>query len=167
MQRRSCGGISKGSIKRKLLWLYLFLEVEGHVWHCLHERTMVIYNCNVWHRLRPCGGVGSGSGSGRRQLGSGCIGTLWKWNDPFVLLQCWLEKEDVYHIPSLYLGRGCTGELSCAKAKRSFGSTCTRKKEAKKASRRTICVTPKISDFLFRRWWPISTCGHYFAMLTA
>ena len=43
------------------------------------------------------------------------------------------------------------------KQKKSFGSTYARKIEAKKTSRRTIRATPKIGDFHFRRWWPIST----------
>ena len=65
------------------------------------------------------------------------------------------------------IGRGCTGEFSRAKAKKSFGSTYARKIEAKKTSRSTIRATPKIGDFHFRRWWPIFTCDKYFAMLTS
>jgi len=49
--------------------------------------------------------------------------------------------------------------------KKGFGSTYTRKIEAKKMSRSTIRATPKIGDFHFRQWWPIFTCDNYFAML--
>jgi hypothetical protein len=45
------------------------------------------------------------------------------------------------------IGRGCTGEFSCAKAKQKIGSTYATKIEAKKMSRSTICATPKIGDF--------------------
>ena len=63
--------------------------------------------------------------------------------------------------------RGCTGEFFCVKAKKSFGSTYARKKEAKNTSRSTICANPKIGNFHFQRWWPIFTCDNYFAMLTS
>jgi hypothetical protein len=65
------------------------------------------------------------------------------------------------------IDRGCTGEFSRAKAKKSVGSTYARKIEAKKTSQSTIHTTRKIGDFHFRRWWPIFTCDNYFAMLTS
>ena len=43
------------------------------------------------------------------------------------------------------------------KRKKSFDSTYARKIEAKKTSQRTIRATPKIGNFHFRQWWPIST----------
>jgi hypothetical protein len=43
------------------------------------------------------------------------------------------------------------------KQKKSFGSTHATKIETKKTSQSTIRATPKIGDFHFRRWWPIST----------
>jgi hypothetical protein len=51
-------------------------------------------------------------------------------------------------------------------SKKRFGSTYARKKETKKTSQKTTRATPKIANFHFQQWWPISTCGHYFAMLT-
>ena len=63
------------------------------------------------------------------------------------------------------IGRGCTGEFSCAKARKKFWfHVRKKKKEAKKHHEKTIRATPKTGDFFFfRRWWPISTCGRYFA----
>jgi hypothetical protein len=60
-------------------------------------------------------------------------------------------------VASFFLLALAAGEFSRAKAKKRFGSTYTRKKESKKTSQRTIRATPKIGDFHFRRWWPIST----------
>ena len=63
---------------------------------------------------------------------------------------------------------GAALEIFSRKSKKtSFGSTYARKIEAKKKSRSTICATPKIGNFHFRRWWPIFTCDNYSAMLTS
>ncbi len=62
--------------------------------------------------------------------------------------------------------RGYTGEFSCARAKNVLVPR-TQEKQSKKTSRITIRATPKIGNFHFRQWWPISTCGRYFAMLTS
>jgi hypothetical protein len=49
--------------------------------------------------------------------------------------------------------------------KKGFGYA--RQIEAKKLSRRTIRATPKVGDFHFQQWWPISICDRYFTMLTS
>ena len=63
--------------------------------------------------------------------------------------------------------RGCTGEFSRVKAKKRFWFHVLKKNRRQKTSRKTIRVAPKISDFHFRRWWPISTWDRYFTVLTS
>jgi hypothetical protein len=75
------------------------------------------------------------------------------------------EKNDNDNNASKYdMGRGCTGEFFCAKVKKVLVPR-TQEKRSQKTSRRTIRATPQIGDFHFRQWWPLSTCGLYFALL--
>ena len=60
-------------------------------------------------------------------------------------------------VASFFLLALAAGELSRPKAKKKVWFHVHKKKEAKKTSQRTIRATPKIGDFHFRRWWPIST----------
>ncbi len=55
----------------------------------------------------------------------------------FSMLDKWMKLNDNV--------RGCTGEFSRPKSKKSFGSTYTKKIEAKKTSRRTIIRPPQKS----------------------
>jgi hypothetical protein len=57
---------------------------------------------------------------------------------------------DIIKIISLSPRLGAALEnFPAQKQKKSFGSTCARKIEAKKTSQRTIRATPKIGDFHF------------------
>ncbi len=63
------------------------------------------------------------------------------------------------------IGRGCTGEFSCAKARKKFWfHVRKKKKKPKKHHEKQFAPPPKLVIFFFRQWWPISTCGRYFAI---
>ena len=65
------------------------------------------------------------------------------------------------YVPSS--GRTCGGspdpEVGAALERMFFWFLVRKKNRSQKMSRRP--ATPKIGDFHFQRWWPISTCDHY------
>jgi len=82
----------------------------------------------------------------------------------FFAIQIFPAFHRMFHPNFLVARRNRYSEVGAAmenfparKRKKSFGSTYARKIEAKTMSQRTIRATPKIGDFHFQRWWPIST----------